>query len=166
MPVCVKCLRELPNEEFDDVITIDFDPDGVNPNPPSDDTENMPVIGKLTMCFDCIEEGGRWVAKRMEESEGRRKQYRELREECIARLGGKCAVCGISDPRVLQIDHKDGKGAEDRAIHQRGRNSSIVYLRHILANLDRYQILCANHNWIKRVGNGEGLPRNKGKRGG
>src|ERR1019366_8045405 len=32
----------------------------------------------------------------------------------IAALGGKCARCGITDPRVLQIDHVSGGGSQER----------------------------------------------------
>ncbi len=38
----------------------------------------------------------------------------DIRKEMIAAYGGKCAMCGISDSIVLDIDHIDNSGAEDR----------------------------------------------------
>jgi len=63
-------------------------------------------------------------------------------------LGGKCARCGFDDSRALQFDHVDGRGAK----HRReivGRNSYTMS-RHVLKNPTRFQVLCANCNWIKR----------------
>ena len=35
---------------------------------------------------------------------------RKIRNEAIQAYGGKCCRCGFSDPRALQIDHKEGSG--------------------------------------------------------
>jgi len=67
-------------------------------------------------------------------------------------LGDKCVKCGFSDKRALQVDHKDGSGADAR---ESGR-TGIRLLEDVLSNPEEYQILCANCNWIKRVENGEG----------
>lgn len=79
--------------------------------------------------------------------------YVRLRQEAIDRLGGRCVTCGHPDSRVLQIDHKFGGGADERRDYPNG----VSYLRHILANLnsDRYQLLCASCNWLKRSTNFE-----------
>jgi len=59
--------------------------------------------------------------------------------------GGKCAHCGISDYRVLDIDHKNDDG------HKEGRGRS--HLQSGLCSGKRkwedYQLLCANCNRIK-----------------
>lgn len=83
-----------------------------------------------------------------------RKAYRlRLRMAAIDILGGKCVRCGFSDNRALQIDHINGGGIKDV------RNNIIShYLRvvkSITANEKKYQLLCANCNWIKRVENNE-----------
>src|SRR3990167_5542115 len=38
-----------------------------------------------------------------------------IRLAVISRLGGKCVSCGITDPRILQINHKNGGGSRERA---------------------------------------------------
>lgn len=155
MMICEQCGRELPDDQFDDLVEIDVLQQCTSP----EEIDRAPVVGKLTMCYECIDECAKYVAAKMD----RREEYRTLRDECVARLGGCCAVCGETDWRVLQIDHIDGDGAEDRARFKRGSNSSTTYLQHILKNPSKYQILCANHNWIKRVENNEGLPKNRRK---
>ncbi len=69
-------------------------------------------------------------------------------------LGNKCCRCGFSDYRALQIDHVNGNGAaETRGLSQK------TYLNKILRSLQngegKYQLLCANCNWIKRYENNE-----------
>ena len=72
----------------------------------------------------------------------------KLRQAVIALLGGKCVSCGISDVRVLQIDHINSNGAEDRKIYGAGQPA---YYQHILdCKGIGYQLLCANCNWLKR----------------
>jgi len=83
------------------------------------------------------------------------RRYIEARRMKIIRLlGGKCARCGIDDPRVLCIDHVNSDGAEERRKYRHGkRGSSKKYLYHIFKEIEagstRYQLLCANCNLIK-----------------
>lgn len=79
-------------------------------------------------------------------------EYTALRSRIVAALGGRCIYCGFSDPRCLQIDHINGDGAEERRAH-----GGMSYLTNILADIEsgRYQVLCANHQWIKRFDNME-----------
>jgi hypothetical protein len=73
------------------------------------------------------------------------------RAEILHILGDKCAKCGFSDPRALQIDHVNGGGVKERK-----RISWIGIHRKILnGNTTDYQLLCANCNWIKRSENSE-----------
>ena len=77
-----------------------------------------------------------------------------LRDSIHTRLGGKCVGCGFQDRRALQIDHKHGGGC----LELREFNSTHKYYKMLLALTDlteRYQLLCANCNWIKRDTNNE-----------
>lgn len=71
-------------------------------------------------------------------------------------LGGVCSRCGFSDNRALQIDHINGFGRKN--MNRRQRNAMYYYLtvhKSLLNNENKYQILCANCNWIKRYENKE-----------
>lgn len=68
-------------------------------------------------------------------------------------IGGKiCVKCGFLDVRALQIDHIHGGGtAESRSLGNK-------LFRRVIADPERcskYQVLCANCNWIKRSENNE-----------
>jgi len=70
-------------------------------------------------------------------------------------LGNRCAKCGFSDPRALQIDHIHGGGEKDRL----AAGNYQAYLKKIIKSIQSgskdYQLLCANCNWIKRYEKGE-----------
>lgn len=77
-------------------------------------------------------------------------------------MGGKCARCGFLDRRALQIDHVNGGGRLDRKELDSqipgGLSQSRYYKiveKSFLEKENKYQILCANCNWIKRVENRE-----------
>lgn len=79
-----------------------------------------------------------------------RELRRDIRKLAISILGGKCAVCGIEDYRVLQIDHINGGGnKENKRIGPDGIRKRVI------AGEPGYQLLCANHNWIKKYENNE-----------
>lgn len=67
-------------------------------------------------------------------------------------LGSKCIRCGFSDYRALQIDHVNGGGVQD--IKTRGTVASAYDIVRG-KNLEHYQLLCANCNWIKKYENKE-----------
>jgi hypothetical protein len=75
-------------------------------------------------------------------------RYARLRRDALRLLGGVCVRCRFSDPRALQVDHKAGGGTkEQREIGVYG------VLKRVITDPDRdsrYQLLCANCNWIKR----------------
>ena len=69
-------------------------------------------------------------------------------------LGDKCSRCGFSDKRALQIDHKDGGGRSERKVLV----SPFKYYEMVLKEgKNKYQILCANCNAIKKVDNNENI---------
>lgn len=87
----------------------------------------------------------------LEHDKCRQKRFRLL---IIEKLGGVCVGCGFSDVRALQIDHKNGGGVKE--LKTTGR---LAYYYRVLRELNngiiRFQILCANCNWIKRHENNE-----------
>ena len=94
------------------------------------------------------------MKRRRYQGEYQRKLYARWREAVFAVLGNACVRCGFEDRRALQIDHVYGDAAEDRKRFCGGRYR-IAYFKRIIEHPDRYQILCANCNWIKRAENGE-----------
>lgn len=83
----------------------------------------------------------------------RRKFYPALRSEMIAAYGGKCACCGESEPKFLQLDHIFNDGHIER---KKVRTTMVLATR--LKRLgwpkDRHQLLCANCNFGKQVNGG------------
>ena len=69
-------------------------------------------------------------------------------------LGGKCSHCDFNDSRALQIDHVNGNGADDRREFGEAMYTK-NFLKRVLASPGKYQVLCANCNWIKRAEQGE-----------
>lgn len=90
--------------------------------------------------------------------------HQEKKDFIFSILGDKCKNCGFNDKRALQIDHVNGRGADDREYAKILGTSFIKYLLgeiRIEEKKVNYQILCANCNWIKRVENGEVRKRGK-----
>lgn len=77
---------------------------------------------------------------------GARRHYAKLKTAALEILGDKCSRCKVTDVRVLQIDHRAAGGARER----RRFNSQDRLYREVVKHPDRYQLLCANCNWIKR----------------
>lgn len=84
-----------------------------------------------------------------------RKKVLEIRVEMLTTLGGKCKKCGFADSRALQVDHINGGGNKER---MSGRTSG-YYFKNVtesfLRGENKYQLLCANCNWVKRHENNE-----------
>lgn len=81
----------------------------------------------------------------------------EIKNSIFSILGKRCRRCGFDDERALQIDHiyEDGRNEKNK--------SSYTHYRKVLISLQkeegRFQILCSNCNWIKRVENKEYMQR-------
>ena len=69
-----------------------------------------------------------------------------FRKRTLFKLGDKCNKCSFSDWRALQVDHRDGGGS----IEQKEIGIYQIYLKILSGETNRYQLLCANCNWIKR----------------
>jgi len=78
------------------------------------------------------------------------------RAAVLAHLSNKCRRCGFSDCRALQIDHIDGGGGKELRC-----TAQWTYLNRVLAESFRFQLLCANCNWIKRSEKSEAKYRNQ-----
>jgi hypothetical protein len=82
----------------------------------------------------------------------------KLKQTAHAALGGKCSKCGFQDSRALQIDHVNGDGYVER--HKK-KIMATTLLKDVINSMiqkeKKYQLLCANCNWIKRVENKEAL---------
>ena len=89
----------------------------------------------------------------------RARHFRKLRLELETLLGSVCCRCGFSDRRALQIDHIAGDGAVER---KKPVGQGFSALNRMLFDPDvklKYQLLCANCNWIKRCENRECVQR-------
>ena len=79
-----------------------------------------------------------------------RSYHQSVKAKMIEALGGCCQKCGFTDDRALQVDHVNGDGSSDIL-----RYSGAVYynavIRSTYHNEGKYQLLCANCNWIKRA---------------
>lgn len=75
----------------------------------------------------------------------------ERKRKAFERFGSKCVRCGFFDVRALQIDHVNGGGVKENR-KDRGSNFYVKVLEDMSG---KYQLLCANCNWIKRYENKE-----------
>ncbi|SRR6266404_479913 len=80
----------------------------------------------------------------------------DLRLRVLRALGGKCARCGFSDWRALQVDHVDG--FPEVRLRRDALYRDIRLSIHL--GIKKYQCLCANCNQIKKYENNE-HPNNK-----
>jgi hypothetical protein len=71
----------------------------------------------------------------------RRNKWR-LKKIVMNLLGGKCVGCGITDLRLLCVNHKNGGGTQDR------KNSNKMYreIRDGIRDMADYDIRCCNCN--------------------
>lgn len=85
----------------------------------------------------------------------RRKSARDYmarkRAELLAFFGNQCVRCGFADARALQVDHIHGDGHAERKGDTNHTTTRWKLTRDnpALARA-KYQLLCANCNWIKR----------------
>ena len=131
-------------------------------------TTNIKHKGK-GLCLVCYEKQrdsttkGKRLSQRKYREENRdkirasqRNAKKRKKEEIHTLLGNKCVKCGFDDNRALQIDHINGGGYTERKEYS--KNPSKYYkniLDSILNKENKYQLLCANCNWIKRFENNE-----------
>jgi hypothetical protein len=83
------------------------------------------------------------------------KYQQKKRRELFTLLGDRCVICGFTDTRALQLDHKFGGGTQELIKFKGNWQLYNYYLKNPELAKERLQILCANHNWIKRHENKE-----------
>lgn len=73
----------------------------------------------------------------------------EFRISILNRYGGKCACCGITEPKFLAIDHIDGGGNKHRkSLKSKGGSAFYAWLRRS-GYPTGFQVLCHNCNMAK-----------------
>lgn len=88
------------------------------------------------------DENGEYVHQKMyKESSGVNGKNKSFRTAAVVALGGKCLCCGEDDWNVLDIDHVNGDGKDDRT--QTARQKMFKMVARGEGN-GRYQLLCAN----------------------
>ena len=97
------------------------------------------------------ERAAKWLkdnpTKRKMTNAARNGRYRRALFEAYG--GPRCASCGFSDERALQIDHVAGGGSQmTRLLKMRGTGFYTWLRRNDYP--PGFQVLCANCNWIKR----------------
>ncbi|MBZ9572382.1 hypothetical protein KJA15_03565 [Patescibacteria group bacterium] len=102
---------------------------------------------------ECLKKSKIYYRKHRNRYRENYKTYRQkLRIQILKALGGKCFFCGCSDFRLLQIDHIQDNGNEDRNFY---KHNDVAYYKNILAsfkkNEGKYQLLCANCHVLKTL---------------
>ena len=93
-----------------------------------------------------------WYAKNKERGKASRAAWaRELRKKAMESLGGsKCRCCSEIRVSMLDIDHRNGDGAE----HRRKRRGPLSLYHDVISDPGRFQVLCCNCNQSKRRNGG------------
>lgn len=85
---------------------------------------------------------------RLQWRESNAKNRKRLQNEVFDLYGRKCAMCGLEDVRVLDIDHINGGGTQ----HRKKLNYSMMR-RYVLLHPSEFRLLCKNCNWIAHLEN-------------
>lgn len=86
------------------------------------------------------------------------KYNKSVRCATLTILGNKCVKCGFDDARALQIDHINGGGVRELK-KVNGASYWNQVIKSVLNKENKFQLLCANCNWIKRSENKEAIGR-------
>ena len=98
-------------------------------------------------------------------NERAKRRYLKAKLAAVEALGGRCScalqgcwhsgACPISDHRVLQFDHVKGGGRPEQLDMGSGGIKRLRYYKRIAEGAKqgetKYQLLCANCNWMKRA---------------
>lgn len=75
----------------------------------------------------------------------------KMRKEILEALGNKCAECGFSNWKALEIDHVKNNGNEERKALKNYDYYYRLILKKIKEGSKDYQLLCASCNRIKEI---------------
>jgi hypothetical protein len=129
-----------------------------------------PWIGK-SWCNACGKKyrsdyNTRWAkSHRSIVNERARTRYLKVKLVAVEALGGRCncalvacwhkGPCSIADHRILQFDHIKGGGNQEALLSINGGPKRSRYYRRVIesnrSGEGKYQLLCANCNWMKRA---------------
>ena len=85
--------------------------------------------------------------KHLKRSSALAREYaRKLRQRVLLKYGSRCARCGFTDIRALQLDHINGYGNQ----HRKQMRQRRIYQMSLENNDKMFQLLCANCNSIKK----------------
>jgi len=73
-----------------------------------------------------------------------RRRLWKVKTAALTKLGGQCVVCGITDMRILQINHLNGGGGQEN-LYGHEMYQAIIAGTRPTEDLD---VRCANHNLI------------------
>jgi hypothetical protein len=105
-----------------------------------------------------------WRDRNKEKANGYSKKTRDnLRLAILNKFNNKCVKCNFNDPRALQVDHINGGGRKElinkfglKEGFRSGGVNIFKYYKHVLKDQqNKYQLLCANCNAIKKIQNKE-----------
>jgi hypothetical protein len=105
------------------------------------------AVEGITRCERCRKYG----------NEKSKRQFAEGRLKVISLYDGKCACCGLENPKYLELDHKNNDGKKEREKMpgiRGGRFILWVWTQWILTGEKRedLQVLCANCHVAKLRG--------------
>jgi len=84
-----------------------------------------------------------------------RNKWKELRKEIFDYYGWECVCCGETIKEFLSLDHINNDGYLDKNPNGDKKSGKELYLLVKKQNFpDKYQTLCMNCNWGKKVNNG------------
>lgn len=86
---------------------------------------------------------------------------KKRRKELLELLGFQCVICRCIDVGCLHIDHKNGGGRKDTRRFGGTHKQISYYLLNPQEAADKLQILCANHNLLKKIEMREGFKHRK-----
>lgn len=118
--------------------------------------KNSDRIKKAVRRYEAAVKNRDPIGLRAKQRIAERKADEAQRVRALMLLGGMCERCKNNDMRVLQIDHVNGGGYAARKGPTKSPQSAV---RDVFKNPLKYQLLCANDNWIKRWERGENKPR-------
>ena len=79
-------------------------------------------------------------------------KWRTIRKQIFDYYGWECVCCGEDMPQFMSIDHINNDGYKDKNPNGDKKSGKELYLLIIKQGFpDKYQTLCMNCNWGKKV---------------